>query len=89
MWIDLYILAAVVVAVTAWLVAPRFQSYDAPGDLARGFWSAAAGALWPLILVGAAQVYAVRYVARRLGPDAPQDLDLAQLAAHHEVGLRS
>jgi hypothetical protein len=68
MWMDLYLVSAVVVAVAAWLVSPHFQSYDPPGDISRAFWSVAAGALWPLILVGAAQVLTVRYVARRASP---------------------
>jgi hypothetical protein len=89
MWIDLYVVAALLVAVAAWLVSPHFQSVDPPGDIARGFWSAAAGALWPLVLVGAAQVYAVRYVARRLRPTYSEKLDLDPLAALHSVGLRS
>lgn len=89
MWIDVYVVAAVLVAVATWLVSPHFQSFDPPGDIARGFWSAAAGALWPVVLVGAAQVYAVRYIARRLRPAYSEALDLAPLAALHEVGLRS
>jgi hypothetical protein len=89
MWIDLYVVAALLVAVATWLVSPYFQSIDPPGDIARGFWSAAAGALWPLVLVGVAQVYAVRYVARRLSPTYSADLHLAPPAALHGVGLRS
>ncbi|BBY64256.1 hypothetical protein [Mycolicibacterium helvum] len=89
MWIDLYLAAALLVAVAAWLVSPHFQSVDPPGDIARGFWSAAAGALWPLILIGAVQVYSVRFIARRLRPAHSEELDLAPLAALHDVSLRS
>ena len=88
MWIDLYLVAALIVGVTAWLVTPHFQSYDPPGDIARGFWSAVAGALWPLVLVGIAEVYAVCYIARRLRPAYAAELDLAPSAALQEVGLR-
>jgi hypothetical protein len=88
MWIDLYLVAALIVGVTAWLVTPHFQSYDPPGDVARGFWSAAAGALWPLVLVGTAQVFAVRYIARRLSPTHSADLNLTPSAALRGVSLR-
>ncbi|BBX05453.1 hypothetical protein [Mycolicibacterium aichiense] len=66
MWFDLYLVSAVVAAVGAWLISPRFQSYDPPGDVVRGICSAVAGALWPVIVVGAAQILAVRYIVRRL-----------------------
>ncbi|BBY58187.1 hypothetical protein [Mycolicibacterium sarraceniae] len=88
MWIDLYVLAALSVAVAVWLISPRFQSYDPPGDIARGFWSAVAGALWPLLLVGAAQVYAVHYIVRRFRPAYSAKLDLAPRAALQDVSLR-
>ncbi|SBS74408.1 conserved hypothetical protein [uncultured Mycobacterium sp.] len=88
MWIDLYLVGALVVGVAAWLVTPHFQSDDPPGDVARGFWSAAAGALWPLVLIGIAQVYAVRYIARQLRPTCAEELDLAPPAALHDVGMR-
>ncbi len=47
MGFDVYLVSAVIAAVVAWLVSPRFQSYDPPSDIARGFWSAVAGALCP------------------------------------------
>jgi hypothetical protein len=89
MWIDLYVLAAMLVAAAVWFVSPRFQSYDPPGDIARGFFAAAAGALWPVILVGATQVYVVRSVARRLSPTYAADLHLAPPAALRNVSSRS
>jgi hypothetical protein len=53
----------------------------------RGFYSAAAGALWPAILVGAAQVYAVRYIARQFRPTPSKKLELAPLATVGEMSL--
>jgi hypothetical protein len=88
MWMDLYVVIALLFAVAIWLISPHFQSSDAPGDLARGFFSAAAGALWPLVLVGTAQVLAVRYVARRLSPTYSADLNLTPSAALRGVSLR-
>ncbi|WP_319429290.1 hypothetical protein [Mycobacterium sp. RTGN5] len=88
MWMDMYVVAALLVAVAVWLVSPHFQSYDPPGDIARGFLSAAAGALWPFVVIGAAQIFAVRYVARRLRPTHSADMHLAPRAALHDVSLR-
>ena len=88
MWIDLYGVAALLVAVAVWLVSPHFQSADPPTDAMRGLWSAAAGALWPAVLIGAAQIFAVRYVARRLSPTYSADLHLAPRAALRDVSLR-
>jgi hypothetical protein len=89
MWIDLYVVVAVIAAVAAWLVSPHFESYDPPSDIARGFWSAAAGALWPLIVFGAVQILAVRYVARRLGPTPAEEPDRAPMLALREASLIS
>ncbi|TGD89754.1 hypothetical protein BayCH28_03930 [Mycolicibacterium sp. CH28] len=89
MWMDLYVTIALVVAVVAWLVSRRFQSYDPPSDLVRGFFAGLAGALWPLVIVGAAQVLAVRFVARRLSPDNTHRLDLNEFAARQDLSLRS
>jgi hypothetical protein len=89
MWIDLYVVAALLVAVAAWMVSSRFPSFDPPGDIARGFWSAAAGALWPLILVGAVQIFAVRCVVKRLRPTYSEELDLAPLGELQGVGSHS
>jgi hypothetical protein len=89
MWVDVYVVTAIIVAVAVWLLSPHLQSYDPPGDVTRGIWSAVAGALWPLVLVGTAQIYAVRYIARRLRPTVSDELDLAPAVALHEAGLRS
>lgn len=89
MWIELYVVAAVVVGVAAWLVSPQFQSYDPPGDLTRTCWSAAAGALWPLVVVGAAQLFAVRYVAQRMRPAYFEPLEPAPPIELCDVSLRS
>ena len=89
MWLDLYLVSAIIVAACAWLVSPHFQSADPPGDVARGFWSVIAGALWPLIAVGAAQFIAVRYIARRLRTARVEPVELAPLAALPGAGLRS
>jgi hypothetical protein len=88
MWFDLYLVSAIIAAVAAWLVSPYFQSHDAPGDLARGLWSVVAGGLWPLIVIGAAQIIAVRYVARRLD-STRVDLAAASFVAPDEVSLTS
>jgi hypothetical protein len=88
MWFDLYLVSAVVAAVAACMIGPHFQSDD-PGDIARGIWSAIAGALWPLIVVGAAQILAVRYVARRLRPAGLEAIDLAPLVGLPDASLHS
>jgi hypothetical protein len=89
MGLDLYLLSVVVAAAAVWLVSPRFQSYDPPGDIARGFWSVVAGALWPIILVGAAQFIAVRYLARRVRAARVEAVDLTSLVALSDAGFRS
>ncbi|MBB3601351.1 hypothetical protein FHT40_000984 [Mycolicibacterium sp. BK556] len=81
MWVDLYTVVAVLVAAATWLLSPHLQSYDPPGDIARGVWSAIAGALWPVVVVGVAQVYAVRYVAQRIRPVHAVAPDVAPLVA--------
>ena len=89
MGFDVYLVSAVIAAAVAWLVSPRFQSYDPPSDIARGVWSAVAGALWPLIVVGAVQIIAVRYIARHLRPAPVEAVDLAPLVALPDAGVRS
>jgi len=89
MWIDLYVLTALLAAVAVWLVTPHFQSDDPPGDIARGFWSAAAGALWPLVLVGALQIYAVRLIVRRLRPAVPEQPAPVRRLALPDASLRA
>ena len=89
MWLNLYLVSAVIAAVGAWLISPHFQSYDPPSDIVRGVCSAVAGALWPVIVVGAAQIMAVRYIARRLSAPRVEAVDLAPLIALPNAGLRS
>ena len=68
MWIDLYLVTAGIVAFGSWLVTDHLQSIDPPSDIVRGFWALLAGAMWPVVLTGVAQLFAVRYVAQRLRP---------------------
>ncbi|KAA0106152.1 hypothetical protein [Mycolicibacterium sp. P1-5] len=89
MGFDLYLMSAVVAAAAVWLVSPRLQSYDPPGDVARGFWSVVAGALWPVILVGAAQLIAVRFIARRFRAAHVEAVDLGPLVALSDASFRS
>ncbi len=89
MWLDLYLVVAVVAAVAVWLVSPQFASYDAPGDAARAVWSAVAGALWPLMVVGVAQFLAISYVIRRLRPRHSDKLAIEPSVALHDLSLRS
>lgn len=89
MWIDLYLVAAVVIAVSAWLVSPRFQSIDPPGDVTRMLWSAVAGTVWPLVLIGVAQLYAVRYLMRLLRPAPAAEVDLSPELPLLDVSLRA
>jgi hypothetical protein len=88
MWLGLYLVAAIVVAVTGWLVSYHFQSDDPPGDISRAFWSAVAGALWPAVLVGTAQLLAVRYFVRRLRGANAEDPEPAPSVAIREVSMR-
>jgi hypothetical protein len=88
MWVDVYVVTAVIVAVAVWLLSPHVQSTDPPGDITRGVWSAVAGALWPLTLVGVGQIYIVRLIARRIRPTLTEDLELAPPVALPEASLR-
>lgn len=89
MWFELYVVAAAVVGVAAWLVSPQFHSDDPPDDLTRAGFSVVAGALWPLIVVGIAQLFAVRYVARRLRPALFEPLEPPPSIELCDVSLRS
>ncbi len=89
MWIDLYVAIALIGAVAVWLISQRFQSYDPPNDIVRGFFALVAGALWPLVIVGAVQILAVRFVARRLTPTAIPQLDLREFVAQQDLSLHS
>jgi hypothetical protein len=89
MWFELYLAMAVLVSVAAWLFSPPFQSFDPPGDNVRALWSVAAGALWPLVLIGAAQIFAVHYVVRRLRPAHCEDWDPAPAVAMADISVRS
>ncbi|WP_431238391.1 hypothetical protein ACQ86B_00125 [Mycolicibacterium aichiense] len=89
MWFDLYLLSAVIAAVGVWLISPHFQAYDPPTDAVRGLCCAIAGILWPIIAVGAAQIMAVRYVARRIRTAHSTDVNAAPVVARQEVSLTS
>ncbi len=66
MWIALYLVPAIAVAVAAWYVSKRFASFDPPNEVVRAVAVVAAGTLWPIVLLGLAQLQLVRYVARRI-----------------------
>ncbi|MEZ0356619.1 hypothetical protein [Mycobacterium sp. SA01] len=89
MWFDLYLLSAVIAAVGAWLITPHFQAYDPPTDIVRGLCCAVAGALWPIIAVGAVQIMAVRYVARRMGPPRVETVDLVPVVPLPDATVHS
>ena len=89
MWIDLYVAIALIGAVAAWLISQRFQSYDPPNDIVRGVSALVAGALWPVMIVGGAQILAVRLVAQRLRPAHSHQLDIRQFVAAQDLSLRS
>lgn len=66
MWITLYLVTAVVVAFLTWHMSHYFQSSDGPSDAARTSYSILAGAIWPIIMVGALQMLAIHLITRRL-----------------------
>lgn len=66
MWIALYLVPAIAVAIASWYVSRRFESFDPPNEVVRALAIVAAGALWPIVLLGLAQLQLVRYVARRI-----------------------
>ncbi len=89
MWMNLYAVSAVIVAVVTWLVSPRFQSSDPPSDAVRGFWSVVAGALWPAIVVGSVQLVAVRYVVQRLRSEPVKATEMPPPALLQDACSRS
>ncbi len=89
MWLDLYLVLAVIAAVAVWLVSPQFASYDAPGDASRAVWSAVAGALWPVVVVGAVQIVIIRHVARRLHAARVPAMEPAPVVTVPHADLRS
>ncbi|KDE99625.1 hypothetical protein Y900_011910 [Mycolicibacterium aromaticivorans JS19b1 = JCM 16368] len=76
MWTNLYVMSAVIIAAATWLVSPRFQSSDPPSEVSRGFWSVVAGVLWPVVVVGALQLAAFRYVVQRLRSEPVEAAEL-------------
>ena len=56
LWIALYGVAAVTAAVATFLVAGRMREPGAPAPDNAGRFAALAGVLWPLMVMGAAQV---------------------------------
>jgi hypothetical protein len=81
-WITLYLITAVVVAVLTWHMSHHLQSFEGPTDTARGFWAIVAGAIWPVILLGILQVLAIHLAIRRLGhAPVPRELPVPVLAA--------
>lgn len=68
MWITAYLITAVAVAFLTWHMSYHLQSFDGPSDEARVFWAIVAGAIWPVILLGLAQMLAIRVITRRLRP---------------------
>ena len=73
MWITVYLITAVVVAVLKWHLSHHVQSLEGPTDAARGFWAIVAGAGWPVILLGVAEMLVIHLITRRLrhAPAAP------------------
>lgn len=81
MWITVYLITAVVVAFLTWHMSHYLQSVDSPTDTARAVWAIVAGAIWPVILVGLAQMLAIHLVTRRLRhAPAPHELPVPVLA---------
>ena len=66
MWITVYLITAVVVAFLTWDMSHHLQSLERPTDAARGTWSIVAGAIWPVILLGIAQMLAIHLITRHL-----------------------
>ena len=66
MWIALYLTTAVVVAFLTWHMSHHLQSFEGPSDATRGFCSILAGAIWPVIVVGALEMLAIHLLTRRL-----------------------
>ncbi|MCI4674293.1 hypothetical protein [Candidatus Mycolicibacterium alkanivorans] len=88
MWITLYLITAVVVAFLTWHMSHHLQSFDGPTDEARAFWSIVAGAIWPIVLVGVAQMLVVHLITARLrrapaAPVEPVPMATADVAAHY------
>jgi predicted phage tail protein len=65
-WITVYLITAVVVAVLTWHLSHHVQSLEGPTDAARGFWAIVAGAGWPVILLGVAEMLVIHLITRRL-----------------------
>ncbi|BBZ78248.1 hypothetical protein MANY_35850 [Mycolicibacterium anyangense] len=85
MWIALYLVPAIGVAIATWCVSTRFDSFDPPNEVVRAIAAGIAGALWPLVLVGLGQLQAIRFTAHRFrtAGKAPQWSDLpAELHTH-------
>jgi hypothetical protein len=89
MWITLYVAPAVVLAAAAWLMSQRVQSCEPVSDVARGFWAIVAGALWPVVLLGVAQLLAVRFVARRMARARADHLVFLPSVLVQDVVVRS
>ena len=66
MWITVYLITAVVVAVLTWHLSHHLQSFERPTDAARGTWSIVAGAIWPVIVLGLVQMLTIHLITRRL-----------------------
>ena len=66
MWITAYLTTAVVIAFLTWHMSHYLQSIDTPTDAARSCWAIVAGAIWPVILLGIAQMLAIHLIARHL-----------------------
>jgi hypothetical protein len=65
-WIAAYLTTAVVVAFLTWHMSHHFQSFERPTDAARALWAVMAGAVWPVILLGAAQMLVIHLITLRL-----------------------
>lgn len=80
MWIALYLVPAIAVAIASWYVSKRFASFDPPSAAVRVLAAVAAGALWPLVLIGVAQLQLVRVIARRIRATSKASTPSAQTA---------
>lgn len=67
MWLGLYFATAFVVGVAVFVLAEFHRAPGTPAPRWPGVGAVAAGLLWPVLLMGAAQCWLVVAVGRRLG----------------------
>jgi len=75
MWAAVYLSGVAVVALGAWVFSDAVRTGEPISVVAQALWAVVAGILWPVVLLGLAQLLVLRVVVKRLKPASSERSD--------------